>query len=262
MPNIDLKKYVDLQFFQYTVREVVAGSARDTSGLTKIQNDSDFLAQKIVGTATNAAYNLQILDTGTGRQFFDRELRGPATVVGTAQRPAILLHPKLLYANSQLNWTLVDVSTSENTIEVVLEGIKLYKTLPSAFTPRGVIQLEKYMDVDTFAYSILSVIGANATGVGAVNIQGDSDFLITKITGRSTSPSYRLRITDTACGWQFSDDFVDSANLVGTAQQPNVLLHPQLVLANSALLVDFQDTSGSENTIELVVEGVKLFLGR
>lgn len=261
MPNIDLKKYVDLQFFQYTVREVVALSARDTNGITKIQNDSDFLAQKIVGTETSALYNIQILDTGTGRQFFDAELRGPATVVGTAQRPSILLHPKLLYANSQLNWTLVDASAAENTIEVVLEGIKLYKTLPSAFTPRGVIQLEKYMDVDTFSYSVTAVLGANASAVGAINIQGDSDFLITKITGRQTG-TYRLRITDTACGWQFSDDFVDNANLVGTAQQPNVLLHPQLVLANSALLIDFLDTSAAGNTVEIVIEGVKLFLGR
>lgn len=259
MPQIDLSQYVDLQYFQYSIRRTLTALQRDTGGFTKIQNDSDFLVQKIVGLSTGI-YNFNLLDTGTGRQFFDRELNN-VDIVGTAQRPNVLLQPKLLYANSTVNSVLVDTSNAGNTVELVLEGIKCYKTLPASFTPRGVIQLEKYAEVDYFAYSVPLTLAANGSSIGIINIQGDSDFLITKITGNRTG-AYRLQIADLSCGWTFSDQQVADADLVGTAQQPNVLLHPQLALANSSLQVQASDVSGNTNTIEIVIEGVKLFLGR
>lgn len=259
MPNIDLAKYADLQYFQYTVRRTLTASQVDTGGITKIQNDSDFLIQKMVANSTGI-FTAQALDTGTGRQFYDRALNN-VNLYGTAQRPSILLHPKLVYANSQINWTLTDASVAGNTIEIVLEGIKCFKTLPSNFVPRGVIQLEKYAEVDYFAYSLAPAqLAANGTAIANVAIQGDSDFLLMKVTGGRTG-AYRLQITDASCGWNYSDNFVDDANLIGTAQQPNVLLHPQLILANSNLVVQLQDTSAAPNTVQVVLEGVKLFLG-
>lgn len=261
MPNIDLSKYRDLQHFSYAVNVAVGASAIDTSGITKIQNDSDFLVQKMMASATSTTATVQALDTGTGRQFFDRALN-LNNVLGTAQRPNVLLHPKLLYANSQINWTLTDGSGAPNTIQVVLEGIKCFKTLPPNFVPRGVIQLEKYVEVDPFWYSLAPAqIAALASTVSVFNVQGDSDFLLTKLTATSTG-TFRFQISDLACGWNYSDNFINNVNGFGTAQQPAILLHPQLILANSSIQVQLVDTSGAGNTIQLVLEGVKLFLGR
>jgi len=256
---IDLRQYVDLQYFQYSVLRTVALDATDNGGITKIQNDSDFLLQKVIGSQTDASATVQAVDTGTGRQFFDRALN-LANYLGTAQRPNVLLHPKLIKANSQINWTFVDTSGAENRIEVVLEGIKAYKTLPSNFVPRGVIQLEKYRDLDPFTYTFNpTALGALGTGIAVTNIQADSDFIITKLVATSTG-TFRAQIADLSCGWLYSDNFIDNVNLFGTAQQPNVLLHPQLVLANSSIQVQLSDTSNAENTIQIAVEGIKAFL--
>ncbi len=262
MPAVDLRKYRDVRYFAYTIRRVLTASQRDEGGVTKIQNDSDFLVQQLVANATSTIFDAQILDTGSGRNFFDAITRA-ALVFGTAQRPNVLLHPKLINANAQLNWTLLDGSGASNTIEVVLHGLKLFKTVPSGYQPRSRIDLSRYVEADYFIYKMLTstALGANATTTLLINIQADADFLWQKLVFRSTG-TFRLRMSDLSCGMLFSDELVDNVNLLGTAQQPLVLLRPQLLLANTVIAATITDNSGAGNTIEIGMEGTKLFIGR
>lgn len=257
MPVVDLRKYADIQFFQYSLRTSLTALQSLSNLFVKINADSDFLVQKITGNATGN-YNILINDTGQGRNFFSGAVRNDL-IVGTAQRPNILIHPRLLFANSQLNFTLTDLSNGANTIEIVLEGIKLYKQLPAGVPGKNIIDLSRYNEVDYFLYQFApTTVTANSFSNVNVAIQADSDFLIQKLAARSTG-TFRSRITDAGTNRAFQDNLLDNADIYGTAQQPNVLLYPQLINANSNIITELQDTSGNSNTIEIITEGLKLF---
>jgi hypothetical protein len=112
------------QWFQYVVNSVVAASGT-TTPFIKVDADSDFIVRKLVSTQTGI-YTVMITDASSADQWFDNA-QSNANAIGTAQYPNILAKPKLIRANSSINIQLTDLTAAQNTIQLVFEGVKVYK---------------------------------------------------------------------------------------------------------------------------------------
>ena len=88
-------------------------------------------------------------------------------------------------------------------------------------------------------------------------IDGDSDFVLTAIYGRSTG-TFTLNITDRAGKPIYSAE-ADSRNVMGTAQFP-VPIRPALWFpAGGQIGISVTETSGVANDLEIVFQGIKRF---
>lgn len=232
-----------MHFFSYLLDATLTGNQLTTKQL-QVQSDSDFVVQSITGNRTGL-YSAQVLDTGSGSMWQDKLIQDD-NFVGTAQLPNVLLHPQYVRRNSILNVLLLDRSGSGNTVQLIMHGYKEYGQLPS------MVYKEKWFQYSTDRQSL----SANQQQQYSVRIQSDSDFLCQKIVASSTS-TFTVQITDTATNKLWFSSAANSANLVGTAQRPFYMLKPRLIPANANLIVQLTDTSGSSNTVELVLEGYK-----
>jgi hypothetical protein len=89
------------------------------------------------------------------------------------------------------------------------------------------------------------------------SIDGDSDFALVSIHGKSTG-TYNINIKDHT-GKPIYSSAADASNVVGTAQLP-VRVRPALLYpAGGSLGISLQDTSAAPNTIELVFTGIRKF---
>ncbi len=92
-----------------------------------------------------------------------------------------------------------------------------------------------------------------------VNIDKDSDFILTGIHGTSTG-SYTINFR-LPSGRQFANGTqIRNTNLVGTANQP-AAIGPELVYPAGGIgpAVDITETSGAGNTIEIIFSGLRRF---
>lgn len=88
-------------------------------------------------------------------------------------------------------------------------------------------------------------------------IDGDSDFVLTAIYGRSTG-TFTLNISDRAGKPIYSAE-ADSRNVMGTAQFP-VPIRPALWFpAGGQISISATDTSAAPNDLEIVFQGIKRF---
>lgn len=89
-----------------------------------------------------------------------------------------------------------------------------------------------------------------------VFIDHDGDFVLKAIVGSQTGAySLRLRLPS---GRQYPAGYVKNVNFVGTAQFP-VPVEPNVVFpSGSKVSIDIKDTSGSSNTVQLLLIGSKL----
>ena len=89
----------------------------------------------------------------------------------------------------------------------------------------------------------------------------DSDFMLTGIGGTATSTSYQIQIT-LPDGRQLSSAPLNAPNFVGNAQFPVEIWPPVRVPAGGKLGLYLKDTSGSQNTVQVVFYGVRLYRTR
>jgi hypothetical protein len=89
-----------------------------------------------------------------------------------------------------------------------------------------------------------------------VNIDRDSDFMLTGINGSSTG-SYNLNFR-LPSGRQIGSALVASTNLIGAANQPTSIGPPPVYRAGSTgPEIDLTDTSNANNTLQIVFSGVR-----
>lgn len=89
-----------------------------------------------------------------------------------------------------------------------------------------------------------------------VFIDSDGDFILKGIVG-SQSGAYSIRFR-LPSGRYWPNGYVKNTNLIGTAQFP-VPVEPNVVFpAGSKVAIDIKDTSGSSNTIQILLIGSKL----
>lgn len=93
-----------------------------------------------------------------------------------------------------------------------------------------------------------------------VFIDSDGDFVLKGIVGTQTG-NYSLRFR-LPSGRYWPNGYVKNGNLVGTAQFP-VPVEPNVVFpAGSKVAIDIKDTSGSSNTVQILLIGSKLLKTR
>lgn len=100
-------------------------------------------------------------------------------------------------------------------------------------------------------------LAANATPTNIpVNIDRDSDFLLTGINGSSTglySLNFRLPSGRLICNQQ-----ILNTNFIGTANQPTAIGPPPIYRAGSTgPQLDLTDLTGSSNTLQIVFSGIR-----
>lgn len=111
-----------------------------------------------------------------------------------------------------------------------------------------------------FDYVVNAVVPLNSTGFPvSLQIQQDADFEIVFLVGTRTDARADVAMSDGATGRSFSNAPVNVDNFFGTAQLPFPLVEPYIVARSTALNFTFRDTSGAQNTIQVVLRGYKLF---
>jgi len=117
-----------------------------------------------------------------------------------------------------------------------------------------------------FDYVVNAIVPANAGQPGgpaafvvSLQVQQDSDFEWVFTVGTSTSPSGDVNVSDGATGRNLMNAPVNYANYFGTAQLPFPLVEPYIIARSTAVNFSFRDSSGAQNTVQLVLRGFKLF---
>jgi hypothetical protein len=110
-----------------------------------------------------------------------------------------------------------------------------------------------------FTYEMGPVVVPGGGQVSNFSVQIlDRSFRWMLLAGVQTSPLYTVLIKDSRNKRPFSNQQVQSANIVGTAQNPFPLLTPFTFERRGSVLADFTDLSGAQNTIRLNFIGVEL----
>ena len=126
-------------FYVYTAEgDTLAPGSTQTINIP-VQADADFLLRKMthfcdiaLGNQTADSrvlplVNVQITDTGSGRQLMDSPV-SIAAIFGSGEMPHILSNPRLWRANSNISISLTNYSaTTTYNIGLFFIGEKLYK---------------------------------------------------------------------------------------------------------------------------------------
>ena len=120
------------QWFQYSGTIALTALQADQFSIG-INSDAPFEIQKMMAGYTGAPtvalgdFNARMSDSGLGKAWSDRLVRRD-NQFGTAEYPRILPFSKLVGANSTITVEVEDLSGLANTVEVVLEGVKRYRS--------------------------------------------------------------------------------------------------------------------------------------
>jgi hypothetical protein len=111
-----------------------------------------------------------------------------------------------------------------------------------------------------FDYVVNAIVPLNSTGFNvSLQIQQDADFEVVFIVGTRTDARADVSMSDGATGRSFMSGPVNVDNFFGTAQLPFPLVEPYIVARSTSVNFQFRDTSGAQNTIQVVLRGYKLF---
>jgi hypothetical protein len=115
-----------------------------------------------------------------------------------------------------------------------------------------------YLDVDfTYPYDVV-LTGDQLLNNQSISTTNDADFAWrATVIAFSTGP-FNVRFYDSQ-GYAISNSLIASANIQGDAASPYPVFPEILIPAGGRIAIDIQDTSGEENTIELLCRGVKRY---
>jgi len=103
----------------------LAANQANVVAVTQIDNDWDFLWDRIVATSTGA-FSMQLLDPFTSRPLMPTGVNiNSANIAGTASLPFWLSRPYLIRKTSTVKGIFNDLSGAANTIQFALVGIKI-----------------------------------------------------------------------------------------------------------------------------------------
>lgn len=112
-------------WFQLVTDRVLSASEGPVQILTKVDADADFLIRKLVATSTGE-FQARLADAAMSDYWSDNPQRMD-NLFGSAQYPMILPTPKIIKATGSLLLELTDLSVASNTLQIVAEGIKVYR---------------------------------------------------------------------------------------------------------------------------------------
>lgn len=115
-----------------------------------------------------------------------------------------------------------------------------------------------FTDVDfTYPYDVV-LAGNQFLRDQTVSTTNDADFCMRGLVIATATGAFNLRISDSQ-GFYLSNGVIASANLIGDAASPFVIFPELIIPAGGKIGIDIQDTSGSQNTIEILFRGVKRY---
>jgi hypothetical protein len=110
-----------------------------------------------------------------------------------------------------------------------------------------------------FDYVVNGIVALNSSLSVSLQIQQDADFEVVFLAGTRTSPLLTVAMSDGATGRSFSNAPVNVDNFFGTAQLPFPLVEPYVFARSTSVNFAFLDSSGAQNTVQVVLRGYKLF---
>jgi hypothetical protein len=244
--------------FRYPVADTIgAGIGAVLSKSLTTHSDSYFVVTKLIASAAGT-FLTQIQDTGSGVILMDAPI-AQANLWGIAQRPNYLKDPLIIPPSSTVLLNLTNGIAGANAFQLVLEGYKHYD-LKNPPQPLGKAPVRPFSGTEKwFMYSAnISLLGL-AAGTVQTRIQNDANFVIRKYLASSTG-NFQVRLSDTGDQAEWMDGYVQRDNLFGTAQYPAVLTKPRTLRRNSTVQVEVADLSGAPNVIQIVFEGVKVYV--
>src|SRR3990172_11890938 len=118
-------------------------------------------------------------------------------------------------------------------------------------------------DWQSFIFNV--VLTAGGTGVTTQLNDATGHFDLVFITAVSTVtdhdlPSFNVRVREGEQGKFLTSNgnFIDWRNWTGTAQRPYFLKGRRRFRANTTMIIEFQETSGAPNTIQVALHGIKV----
>jgi len=227
----------------------------------------DFEFRRTIHTATDNRIYLKILDPVTSKYLYNGspDMR---TISGTSLSgitpygflPFNWPNPHKMQAGTLASFYLSDFSGSSNTIDLSYHGIGHYKTTPIDRTGKPV-DFREQRTVTPYVITSDSIVAAAGVGNdarGFATVQGDADFVCTKITGIATGDGY-VSIQDSQRGLDWQQGRTRISNLIGNGQFPNVLVAPRFIGQTSSLDIKWENNTGSTNTLVLFFHGFKRF---
>jgi hypothetical protein len=110
-----------------------------------------------------------------------------------------------------------------------------------------------------FEYVVNAVVPLNGNVPVSLQIQQDADFeWVFRIASR-TDPRLTVDVSDGATGRKYTLAPVNIDNFAGSAQLPFPLVEPFIIARATSITFTFTDSSGAQNTVQLVLSGYKLF---
>jgi hypothetical protein len=115
-----------------------------------------------------------------------------------------------------------------------------------------------YIDVDfTYPYDV-TLTGNQFLRDQSISTTNDADFAWRAIVIASNTGAFNIRFSDSQ-GYYLSNGVIASANLLGDAASPWPVFPEIIIPAGGRIGIDIQDTSGTSNTIEILMRGVKRY---
>ena len=207
--------------------------------------EHDFVVTDISGNKTGA-YQVQFRDSGTGRHWSEAYI-DDLNIVGIAERPFILPIPRRILKGKTLYFKIKDTSVAGNTIQILLNGYKIYKEN----VPEVPKRIKRY-----YAYIYESTKVPTTPLKQDIKISTGHDFVVTHITGVSTE-GYTLNIRDSGSNEFWFENAVNDVNIVGTAQYPYALKRTRFLKAGANLYFECS-LPAITNTIQIVLHGYEI----
>jgi len=109
-----------------------------------------------------------------------------------------------------------------------------------------------------YQYVIDVVLTASQEQEPNFRVDGNRDFIVTKIYGTQTS-TYTVQFRDSGFNRAWSDMPINNVNIVGTVNLPFELPLQRRIPANSSVYYKIRDTSVAGNTIQIILAGYELY---
>lgn len=221
-------------------------------------------------TTAAAAWTVEFLELSEYRNLMNAPIH-IRNIAGTAQQPAILREPFWFESNYAVRVRAVRLSgASAATVRMNFGGANYYPWGPDVeLDPEGVRTMrERIMAwrdrrkfIIPFWYTTddaFITLTSNAKGNQICKIGDDAHFEAMSVAAVSTG-EFAMTIQEVRSKQTLMNGPISQTAAWGTAQLPTIFPVPYLIPQGSKLQINFEDLSGSSNTIRIAIAGRKIY---
>lgn len=237
-----------------------------TENEIRIDTDADFKFMKTIHQPVTARARIQYRDNTNGRFLMKgsqdiRTISGhalyniaPGTPLPPGFTPFIWPRPYIIPAATTFTIGAADFSGLTATLRMAFHGTKVR----AGTAPWD----RKYRAMIPYVYPLSTTgtidIPANGTTTASIPTDNDSHFVVYKLVG-ARDGACTLTMKDGARDRQWMNEAIHFDNLIGNGSFPNILPAPRFIPRGTVVSISLTDLSGSTNTVEINLVGVKLY---